>query len=141
MTTLEDTHLSRPYQALRATYFLVPLLAGLDKFANLLTYWPHYLSHAFARMIPLSPPGFLRVVGVVEIVAALLVAIRPRIGAYVVMAWLICIAINLISFGMFDIAVRDLAMAVGAYALAQLATVYAGATGRVRARPPVEAHV
>ena len=80
MTTLEDTHLSRPYQALRVTYFLVPLLAGLDKFANLLTYWPHYLSHAFARLIPLSPPGFMRIVGVVEIIAALIVAIRPRVG-------------------------------------------------------------
>jgi hypothetical protein len=139
MTTLEDTHLSRPYQALRVTYFLVPLLAGLDKFANLLTFWPHYLSNAFGRIIPLSPPSFLRLVGIVEIIAALLVAFRPRIGAYVVMVWLICIAINLISFGLFDIAVRDLAMAVGAYALAQLSTAHAGVT--VRARPPVEAHV
>jgi len=67
------------------------------------------------------------------------VLFRPRVGAYIVMAWLICIAINLVSFGMFDIAVRDLAMAVGAYALAQLSTAHAGVT--VRARPPVEAHV
>ena len=139
MTTLEDTHLSRPYQALRLTYFLVPLLAGLDKFANLLTFWPHYLSHTFGRMIPLSPLGFMRLVGLVEIAAALIVLFRPRVGAYIVMAWLICIAINLLSFGMFDIAVRDLAMAVGAYALAQLSTAHAGVT--VRARPPVEAHV
>jgi hypothetical protein len=139
MMTAEDTHLSRPYQALRVTYFLVPLLAGLDKFANLLTNWPHYLSTAFGRVIPLAPPTFLRLVGVIEIIAALLVAFRPRIGAYVVMVWLICIAINLISFGLFDIAVRDLAMAVGAYALAQLSTAHAGVA--VRARPPVEAHV
>jgi hypothetical protein len=74
----------------------------------------------------------MRIVGVVEVVAALLVLLKPRIGAYVVMAWLICIAINLVSMGLFDIAVRDLSMAVGAFALARMQEASAGATAHVR---------
>jgi hypothetical protein len=142
MTNFEDTHLSRPYWALRVTYFLIPLLAGLDKFANLLTNWPRYLSTSFARLIPMSPLGFMRIVGVVEIVAALLVISKwTRIGAYVVMAWLVCIAINLTSMGLLDIAVRDLAMAVGAFALAQLEEARVGVAGRVSAPRTAAAHV
>jgi len=132
MEAAQDSRVSSSYWALRATYVLVPLLAGLDKFVNLLTYWPQYVSPTFARILPLSPVGFMRIVGVVEVVAALLVLLKPRIGAYVVMAWLICIAINLASMGMFDIAVRDLAMAVGAFALARMQEAGAGATARVR---------
>jgi hypothetical protein len=132
METIQDSRVSSSYWALRTTYVLVPLLAGLDKFANLLTYWPQYLSAAFTRLLPLSPIGFMRIVGVVEIAAALLVLLKPRIGAYVVMAWLICIAINLASMGSFDIAVRDLAMAVGAFALARMQEARAGAPVRVR---------
>jgi hypothetical protein len=132
METFDDSRLRTSYGALRATYVLVPLLAGLDKFANLLAYWPKYLSSTFERMLPLSAVGFMRIVGIVEVIAALLVLWRPRIGAYVVMAWLICIAINLASLGAYDIAVRDLAMAVGAFALARLAQAHAGAPARVR---------
>ena len=132
MEALQDSRVSSSYWALRTTYVLVPLLAGLDKFANLLTYWPQYLSPTFARVLPLSAVGFMRIVGVIEVAAALLVLLRPRIGAYVVMAWLICIAINLASMGMFDIAVRDLAMAVGAFALARMQEARAGAPARVR---------
>ena len=132
MDAIQDSRVSSSYWALRATYVLVPLLAGLDKFANLLTYWPHYVSPTFARLLPVSPVGFMRIVGVVEVVAALLVLLKPRIGAYVVMAWLICIAINLVSMGLFDIAVRDLSMAVGAFALARMQEARAGAPVRVR---------
>ena len=132
MEALQDSRVSSSYWALRTTYVLVPLLAGLDKFANLLTYWPQYLSPTFARVLPLSAVGFMRIVGVIEVAAALLVLVRPRIGAYVVMAWLICIALNLASMGMFDIAVRDLAMAVGAFALARMQEARAGAPARVR---------
>lgn len=132
MEALQDSRVSSSYWALRATYVLVPLLAGLDKFANLLTYWPQYVSSAFARVLPMSAVGFMRIVGVVEVAAALLVLLKPRIGAYVVMAWLICIAINLASMSMFDIAVRDLAMAVGAFALARMQEARAGAPARVR---------
>jgi uncharacterized membrane protein YphA (DoxX/SURF4 family) len=105
---------------LRYTYGLVPIIAGLDKFTNLLTDWKHYLSPAISRMLPFSPGVFMSVVGVIEIIAGVLVLVRPRIGAYVVMAWLVCIALNLLMAGYYDIAVRDLVMAVGAYCLARL---------------------
>ena len=141
MDAIQDSRVSSSYWALRATYVLVPLLAGLDKFANLLTYWPQYVSPTFARLLPVSPVGFMRIVGVVEVVAALLVLLKPRIGAYVVMAWLICIAINLVSMGLFDIAVRDLSMAVGAFALARMQEAQAGATTRVRVRREATAAV
>ena len=142
MKTFDDSRLSSSYWALRVTFILVPLIAGLDKFGNMLTNWPHYLSPAFARIIPMSPPAFLHVVGVVEIIAGLLVlSAWTRLGAYVVMAWLICIAINLVSMGYLDIAVRDLAMAVGAFALARLQEVRAGVPARVRVHAPAGATV
>src|SRR5689334_18549337 len=130
---LNDSRLSSSYWALRATYVIVPLLAGLDKFTNLLAYWPRYLSSAAARLIPFAPSTFMRIVGVVEIIASLLVISKyARIGAYVVMAWLICIALNLVSARMYDLAVRDLAMAVGAFALARLEEVRVGSALRTR---------
>jgi hypothetical protein len=141
MEAMQDSRASSSYWALRTTYVLVPLLAGLDKFANLLTYWPKYVSPTFARMLPISPVAFMRIVGVVEVIAALLVLSKPRIGAYVVMAWLICIAINLASLGSFDIAVRDLAMAVGAFALARLHEARAGVTAGVRVHRQAAAQV
>ena len=133
MDSLRDSRLSSPYWALRTTYVLVPLLAGLDKFLNLLTYWPHYLAPAAARIVPMSAPAFMRVAGVIEIVAGLLVLSKfARFGSYLVMAWLILIALNLVNLGMYDIAVRDAAMAVGAYALARLEEVRVGGVARVR---------
>jgi uncharacterized membrane protein YphA (DoxX/SURF4 family) len=135
MDNLQDSRLSSPYWALRVTYVLVPVLAGLDKFLrlDLLTTWSQYLSSAFEKLIPISPGAFLRIAGLVEIIAGLLVASKlTRVGAYIVMAWLICIAINLVSLHMFDVAVRDLAMAVGAFALARLQEVRAGVPARVK---------
>ena len=131
--SLRDSRLSSSYWALRVAFIAVPLLAGLDKFTNLLTYWPHYLSPTFARMLPISGTAFMKAVGIVEIVAGLLVLSKARLGAYVVMAWLVCIAINLASMGLFDIAVRDLGLAVGAFALAR--------HDEVRAGVPARAHV
>jgi uncharacterized membrane protein YphA (DoxX/SURF4 family) len=111
-------NLEHPYRALRVTYGLVPLLAGLDKFTNLLTDWTHYLSPLVARMLPFSPGIFMRAVGIIEIVVGLLVlGIKPRLGAVIAAIWLVAIAVNLVTLGYFDIAVRDLAMAVGAYTL------------------------
>jgi uncharacterized membrane protein YphA (DoxX/SURF4 family) len=139
MDNLRDSRLSSSYWALRAAFIAVPILAGLDKFTNLLTYWPHYVSPAFARMLPVSPSAFMKVVGVVEIVAGLLVLWKARVGAYIVMAWMICIAINLTSMGLFDIAVRDLGLAVGAFALARLDEVRAGVPARAQVRRTAEA--
>ncbi len=108
-------------QILKITYSLLPIAAGLDKFTNLLTDWKKYLPSSVIDMLPVSAATFMMIVGVIEITAGLLVLIRPRFGAYIVMAWLIAIAITLIIGGhYFDVAVRDIVMAVGAYVLAQL---------------------
>ena len=131
METTNDSRLASSYWALRATFILVPLLAGLDKFTNLMTYWPNYVSPTFARVIPMTSLTFMHIVGVIEVIASLLVLSRlTRVGAYVVMAWLICIAINLSTMRMFDLAVRDLAMAVGAFTLARLQELRTPATER-----------
>lgn len=117
-----NPNLESLYRPLWLTYGLVPLLAGLDKFLNLLTDWPKYLSPWMAGMLPVSPQTFMHAVGIIEIAAGLLVLTRwTRLGAWIVMAWLVLIAVNLATMGLFDIAVRDLAMAVGAYTLARLA--------------------
>jgi uncharacterized membrane protein YphA (DoxX/SURF4 family) len=112
-------------QTLRFTYGLVPIIAGADKFTNLLTNWENYLNPSIVKMLPFSASMFMSIVGVIEIIAGLLVLIRPRIGAYVVMAWLIAIALQLIiGQNYYDVAVRDLVMAIGAYSLARLSAVY-----------------
>lgn len=114
-------------QVLKYTYGLVPIVAGLDKFTNLLTNWQDYLSPFVANMLPFGAGTFMMIVGIIEIVAGILVLVRPHIGAYVVMAWLILIALNLIVSGhYFDVAVRDLVMAIGAFGLAQLSGAEAG---------------
>lgn len=103
---------------LKVTFVIVPIVAGLDKFTNLLTQWSDYLDKS---LIPFDPSVFMKIVGIVEIVAGIIVLLRPLIGAYIVMIWLICIALQLIAGGhYFDVAVRDLVMAVGAFTLAQL---------------------
>ena len=106
---------------LKYTYGLVPIIAGLDKFTNLLVNWKEYVSPFVANAIPFSTGTFMVIVGIIEIIAGILVLLRPRIGGYVVMAWLVAIALNLVISGQyFDVAVRDLVMAVGAFALATL---------------------
>jgi len=109
---------------LKITYGLVPIVAGLDKFTNLLTDWASYLSPKVSSILPIDVPVFMKVVGVIEIVAGLIVLIRPLAGAYIVMVWLICIALQLIIGGhYFDVAVRDMVMAIGAYTLAALTRI------------------
>jgi hypothetical protein len=115
----------RIYKLMRITYGLVPIVAGLDKFTNLLTDWEKYLNPTIAQMLPFSAHTFMMIVGVIEIIAGLIVLARPAIGAYIVMAWLALIALTLIAQkGYLDIAVRDLVMAIGAYSLAQLARAH-----------------
>ena len=120
--TQPNLQLESLYRPLWLTYGLVPLLAGLDKFFNLLTDWPKYLSPWVAELLPVSAQSFMYAVGIIEIVVGLMVLTRwTRLGAWIAMAWLVLIAGNLVTLGLFDIAVRDLAMAVGAYTLARLA--------------------
>jgi len=105
-------------QLLKYTYGLVPIVAGLDKFTNILTDWSQYLGMGLTNLLPLDGSTFMKVVGLIEIVAGVLVLIRPKIGSLVVMAWLIGIALTLLISGQYlDVAVRDLVMAVGAFAL------------------------
>jgi uncharacterized membrane protein YphA (DoxX/SURF4 family) len=108
--------------ALRLGLGLGPFLAGLDKFFNLLTDWGMYLSPWVERLLPISGGAFMRVVGVVEMIVGLAVlTFWTRIGSYLAGIWLVAIAVNLLTTGMFfDLAVRDLEIAIGAYALARL---------------------
>src|SRR4051812_48157316 len=109
---MEDTHVNRSYWTLKIVYGLVPIVAGLDKFTNLLTDWKQYLSPVVLKVIPLAPATFMHLVGVVEIVAGIIVLSRwTRVGAYIVCAWLLCIALNLVLHGNYDVAVRDVVMA------------------------------
>ena len=122
-TTHITTSVQQVHVVLRYTYGLVPIAAGLDKFLNLLTNWTNYLSPGFSSLLPMSASVFMMVVGVVEIIAGVLVLIRPHLGAWVVMAWLLLIALTLIAGGHYlDVAVRDIVMAVGAFSLAKLSS-------------------
>ena len=124
MPTPGTENLSSIYLPLRLTYGLVPLVAGLDKFFNLLTDWGKYLPRGVANALPVSVPTFMMIVGCIEIVAGLAVLTRlTRLGAYVVMVWLVLIAANLVLAGYLDVAVRDLVLAVGAFALGQAAAI------------------
>ncbi len=120
-----DRRLNTVYWVLRIGLGLGPLLAGLDKFFNLLTDWSMYLSPIATKVVPISATAFMRIVGVIEIAVGLAVlAGLTRIGAWIVMAWLIAIAINLVTTGMYyDLAVRDIEIALGAFTLARLAEV------------------
>lgn len=122
--TLKKETLIPVVSLLKLTFGLVPIIAGLDKFTNLLTNWEAYLHPMVIDLLPFSPHLFMMIVGVIEIVAGILVLLKPRIGGYVVAAWLVSIALNLLLSGHFlDIAVRDLVMAVGAFSLAKLAPI------------------
>lgn len=116
--------LERTWMILRFTFGLVPIVAGLDKFTNILVNWETYLNPLVLNVIPLDGQVFMGIVGVIEIAAGILVLARPRIGGFVVMAWLVCIALSLIASGKyFDVAVRDLVMAIGAFTLANVTSI------------------
>jgi hypothetical protein len=111
------------WNLLRYAYGAVLVLAGLDKLlgTNLIVYWPKYISPMVEGLLPVSTGVFLGAMGVVEIaVAVLLVTKWPRVGGYLSVAWLVLIAGNLLILGYVDIAVRDVLLAVGALALAEL---------------------
>ena len=121
---MKDGKLNAIYWPLRLTYGLVPFLAGLDKYVGLLTDWEHYLSPTAAALLPVEPSTFLQTVGVVEIAVGLAVLTgATRLGALAATAWLVLISFDLALGGFFDVAVRDLAMSVGAYTLASVAAL------------------
>src|SRR5699024_10576959 len=96
------------YWILRAGFVVLPLLMGVDKFANVMTDWPGYLAPWLVGLAPFSAATAMHVVGVVEIVAAVAVAAKPRYAAYVVALWLAGIVVNLLTYsGFYDVALRD----------------------------------
>lgn len=110
---------------LRAAFTVAPILFGLDKFANVMTNWPKYLAGQFNDLIPGDAHQAMLMVGVVEIVAGLLVFLRPRIGAYVVVLWLAGIITNLLLIGGYgDVALRDFGLLLAALALARISPAY-----------------
>jgi hypothetical protein len=108
---------------LRTGFTVAPVLFGLDKFFGLLVDWEQYLAPWVDNLVPGTAHQAMLAVGVIEIVAGLLVAVRPDLGGYVVAAWLLGIIVNLVTMGEYlDVALRDFGLLVGALALARLAT-------------------
>lgn len=113
------------YRLLHTLFVVAPVLFGLDKFVGLLTNWDQYLAPQIDALVPGTAHQAMLAVGVVEVVAGILVAVAPRIGAYVVAAWLAGIIVDLLLLGGHgDIALRDFGLLVAALALAQLAPAF-----------------
>lgn len=109
------------FQVLRWGFTVVPIIAGLDKFFGFLVNWQQYLAPGISTRIPVSAEAFMMGVGVIEIVAGLIVATKPRIGGWIVAAWLCAIIVNLLMIpSSYDVALRDIGLALGAIALARL---------------------
>jgi hypothetical protein len=118
---------------LHFAYVLAPTVAGLDKFFHLLGDWNQYLAPQVERMLPISGVAFMRLAGIIEVAVGLLVAARPKIGAYVVAAWLAGIVLNLVLQGRYlDVALRDVGLMFGALALARLSATDEARTATVR---------
>jgi uncharacterized membrane protein YphA (DoxX/SURF4 family) len=110
---------------LRIGFTVAPVLFGLDKFAHVLVNWDKYLAPEFADVLPWTTHQLMYAVGVIEIVAGIVVALRPRFGGYLVAAWLGGIIVNLLmQADYFDIALRDFGLMLGALTLARLATAF-----------------
>lgn len=120
-----DSRLDQAWWALRIGLGLGPFLAGLDKYFNLLTNWTGYISPLALKILPFNGQTFMHIVGVIEMIVGLAILTKwTRLGAYVASAWLVLIAINLVSTGMFfDVAVRDVEMALAAFVLARMTEV------------------
>jgi hypothetical protein len=116
-----NQELKPTFYLLKYTFGIVPIVAGIDKFTDLLTRWENYLNPAIAHLIPFTPHTFMMIVRVIEVIAGLIVLARPIIGGYIVAAWLTLIAITLLASGNYlDVAVRDIVMGIGAFSLAKI---------------------
>jgi uncharacterized membrane protein YphA (DoxX/SURF4 family) len=123
-TDLRDARV-QAYALLRSAFTVAPIAMGLDKFFNVLVQWPTYLAPWIDDIVPGSGQDFMYVVGAIEILAGVIVALKPRYGAYVVAAWLGAIIINLLTYsGYYDIALRDFGLMLGALSLGRMAAVY-----------------
>jgi hypothetical protein len=113
------------YWLLYVAFITAPIIAGADKFFQYLVNWDQYLAPTIANVLPVAPHTFMLAVGVIEIVAGVIVALKPSIGGFVVAAWLLGIIVNLLLIpGHFDIALRDLGLLLGALALARLSRTF-----------------
>lgn len=111
-------------QLLRIAYGLLPIIAGADKFLHFLGHWHQYLYEAIPEMLGMDPHTIMAIVGVIEIIAGIIVFVKPRIGGIIVGCWLLAIVINLLLLGeYYDVALRDVVLSIGAFALAKLSSV------------------
>lgn len=111
-------------QLLHYTFSILPIAAGLDKYLNLLTDWTQYINPMMEKILPFSDSSFMKIIGVIEILAGILTFIKPKIGGYIVSAWLTLIALTLLSGWMYvDLAVRDIVMAIAAYSMVKLINI------------------
>lgn len=118
----------RAYQILYLGFIVAPIVAGLDKFFHLLVNWDQYLAPAIANLSPVDGHTLMLMVGIIEIVAGITVALKPRIGGYLVAIWLWGIIVNLLLIpGYYDIALRDFGLSLGALALAWLSEAFSKA--------------
>jgi hypothetical protein len=136
VNTIAEEH-SRPayqaYQILHVGFTAAPVLAGLDKFFHLLANWDQYLAPWVTSLSPIGGHRLMLVAGVVEIAAGALIALKPRLGAPIAGAWLCLIIVNLLTMGTYlDVALRDLGLALGAFALWRLSLEFADGKGGTR---------
>jgi hypothetical protein len=122
-------HAYQAFMLLRTAFAVAPIAFGVDKVTNLLTDWQRYLSPTVDHLVPGTAHQLMLVVGLVEVVAGVLVALRPQLGAYLVAGWLAGIIVNLLLIpGFYDVALRDFGLLVAALALARLAQAFRAQT-------------
>ncbi len=122
--TIKNHTLNSTFNLLKYVFVVVPIVAGADKFTNLLTNWEQYVNPSIADLLPFSAALFMKIVGLIEIVAGLIVFKKPELGGFIVSAWLTLIALSLLAgFNYVDVAVRDLVMAIAALSMARLAKI------------------
>lgn len=125
---METTQLKQNVQSiftiLKFTFTLIPVVAGFDKFTNILCDWTQYINPAILDILPFTGSTFMMIVGIIEIIAGILVFINPKIGGLIVSAWLTLIALSLLAgWNFVDVAVRDLVMAISAFSMTRLASI------------------
>lgn len=116
--------LKQTFNLLKYTFVIVPIVAGTDKFTNLLTHWEQYVNPSIAGILPFSSSVFMIIVGIIEIAAGIIVLKKSEIGGYIVAGWLTVVALTLlIDFNYVDVAVRDLVMAISALSMARISKI------------------
>ncbi|WP_343558906.1 hypothetical protein [Sphingobacterium sp.] len=112
------------FNTLKFTFTIVPVVAGLDKFTNILCDWAQYINPSITGILPFSGTTFMMIIGVIEIIAGILVFVNPKVGGLIVSAWLTLIALTLLAgWNFVDVAVRDLVMAITAFSMTRLASI------------------